>query len=249
MGENTRGIGVRYVATDDTLMRDIIGWDVLTWSTAIDYWDATLGATDAPLTCLEIGAGPGGPSLWLALKGHTVLCSNYQNAREQALPLHERYGVTDRITYEDIDAKNIPYENAFDLIVFKSVIGGVGSDGGVSQQQTMDALFRALKPGGMLLFAENIRGTIFHRAVRGLANRLRHASWYYVPYRQLRSMLKPFVDVDVHTTGVLAVFGVREWQRRALARADRAFVNAITPAGWRYMAYGRARKPAATLES
>ena len=117
---------------DDTLMRDIVGWDVRTWSTAVEFWDGELDSSE-PLQCMEIGAGPGGPSLWLALQGHTVLCTNFQNTRGQAEPLHKRYGVTG-VTYEDVDATRIPFENRFDLIIFKSVLGGVGSDLAAQQE-------------------------------------------------------------------------------------------------------------------
>jgi SAM-dependent methyltransferase len=232
------------VDADGTLMRDIVGWDVRTWSTAINYWERTLGDTDAPLTCLELGAGPGGPTLWLALRGHHVICSNWANTREQASPLHERYDVPGTIEYVDIDATSIPYENHFDLIVFKSVLGGVGSDGGLAQQKAMDQIVKALKPGGRLLFAENVRGTIIHRMIRAFANRARRAAWHYPSYTELRGLLSPFASRELRTTGVLAVFGVKESQRRALAGADQAVFNKITPARWRYMGYGTAVKAA-----
>lgn len=225
---------------DGTLMRDIVGWDVRTWATAIQFWDDELGEPSPPLECLELGAGPGGPSLWLALKGQRVVCSNWANTEADASPLHRRYDVTS-ISYEDIDAKSIPYENHFDLIVFKSVLGGVGSDGGASQREAMGHILKALKPGGRLLFAENIRGTIFHRMIRAFANRRRRASWYYMPLRELTALLGGFAEVRVHTTGATAVFGFTEGQRRALATLDRVLVP-ITPGRWRYMAYGVARK-------
>ena len=34
--------------------------------------------------------------------------------------------ISSLIIYQDIDATNIPYENYFDIIVFKSIIGGIG---------------------------------------------------------------------------------------------------------------------------
>lgn len=229
---------------DGTLMRDIVGWDVRTWSAAIGFWDRVLGSPDAALDCLELGAGPGGPSLWLALKGHRVVCSNRANTRAQASPLHERYELPGSIQYRDIDATSIPYENHFDVIVFKSVLGGVGSDGGAAQALAIAQIHKALKPGGRLLFAENVRGTVWHRIIRAFANRARRAAWRYVSYAELRTLLGVFAGHELHSTGVLAVFGFSEAQRTLLAAADERGFNRITPARWRYMGYGVAWKSA-----
>lgn len=223
----------------DLPVADIIGWDVRTWSKAVDYWNDVLPPGGPVLRCLEIGAGPGGPSLWLALRGHDVTCSNFENTRGQAGPLHERYGV-DTIRYEDIDANAIGYESEFDLIVFKSVLGGAGSSA-AQQRDILAGIQRALKPGGRLLFAENLRGTWLHRLARSIAYRFRGTSWRYPTRRELDSMLSVFDGHELRTTGVLALFGTTEGQRRALAAADEAVFNRL-PAGWRYVAFGSATK-------
>jgi SAM-dependent methyltransferase len=227
---------------DDALMHDIVGWDVRTWATAIQFWDDTLGESDRPLICLELGAGPGGPSLWLALKGHSVLCSNREWTEAHAGPLHARYPDAKGIRYEDIDVTAIPYENHFDVIVFKSVLGGVATAGADLPRQAIEQIMRALKPGGRLLFAENIRGTPLHRAARALAYRMRRSSWVFPSLAQIEALLGGFGHRDVRTTGVLAMFGVTEGQRRALAGADARVVNRATPRSWRYVSYGVATK-------
>ncbi|MBO9578037.1 MAG: class I SAM-dependent methyltransferase, partial [Microbacteriaceae bacterium] len=106
------------------LLADIVGWDVRTWGRAVSTWDAALAALPAgPLDVLEVGAGPGGPSLWLALKGHRVTTSNLDHTEALARPLHERYGVADRVTYVDLDlTAGSPFDAAFDVVVFKSVL-------------------------------------------------------------------------------------------------------------------------------
>jgi len=230
----------RPLERDSALVRDIVTWDVRTWSTAVVYWDRVLGTPEKPLRCLEIGAGPGGPSLWLALQGHDVLCTNWQATREQAAPLHDQYGVSDRIEYTDVDATAIPYENEFDLIVFKSVIGGVGDRD--AQDRAMEGIHRALKPGGRLLFAENLRGTVFHRLVRAIAYRVRGTSWRYVTVKELQPHLARYSSHDLRTTGFLAMFGLRERQRDTLAAADDAVFNRLLPRSWHYVSYGTAIK-------
>ena len=231
---------LRPLTPDGQLMRDIVTWDVRTWSKAVLFWEKALGKPEGPLRCLEIGAGPGGPSLWLALQGHDVLCTNWQNTEEQARPLHERYGVSGRIEYTDVDATRIPYENEFDLIVFKSVIGGVGDR--AAQDRAMAGVLRALKPGGRLIFAENLRGTWLHRLGRAIAYRLRRASWRYVTLSELRPHLAQYSQHELHTTGFAAVFGLTEGQRDALAIADQRVFNRITPGAWQYVSYGTAIK-------
>ena len=230
----------RPLERDGELIRDIASWDVRTWSTAILYWESVLGTPDRPLRCLEIGAGSGGPSLWLALQGHDVVCSNWQLSREHAAPLHDKYGVSDRIQYTDVDATHIPYENEFDLIVFKSVIGGVGSK--AAQDLAMDGILRALKPGGRLLFAENLRGTVLHRLARAIAYKVRGTSWRYVTLKELRPHLAKYSQHDIRTTGFLGMFGLSEPGRDALAAVDDAVFNRIVPGSWQYVSYGTAIK-------
>jgi SAM-dependent methyltransferase len=229
------------------LMRDIVSWDVRTWSKAVVFWEAVLSARGPgrPLRCLEIGAGSGGPSLWLALQGHDVLCTNWHAAEAHATPLHQRYLESGQIrpgqiTYLDVDATQIPFENEFDLVVFKSVIGGVGTKG--DQDRAMEGIRRALKPGGTLLFAENLRGTLLHRLVRTIAYRVRGTSWRYVTVKELEPHLARYARHDIRTTGFLSMFGLNEKQRDALAAADDRVFNRLVPTPWHYVSYGTATK-------
>jgi SAM-dependent methyltransferase len=223
-------------------MQDIVGWDVRTWSKAVDFWDARVAAAPPALRCLEIGAGPGGPSLWLALKGHDVVCSNNLTSEHRAAPLHRRHGVYERIEYRDIDATAIPYRDEFDIVVFKSVLGGVDSDGLVSQRKAIDEMRLSLKPGGRLLFAENLLATPLHRLARRVAWRSREGGWRFPAYRELNGLLQEFSRLELHTTGVGAMFGVNERYRRSLAAVDEALLNRLVPASWRYIAYGVATR-------
>jgi SAM-dependent methyltransferase len=219
-------------------MRDVVAWDVRTWSTAVLFWEAVL-PTGRTLRGLELGAGPGGPSLWLALRGNEVLCTNWKDTEAHARPLHERYGASG-ISYQDVDATDIPFENEFDVIVFKSVIGGVGTK--ADQDAAMRGIYRALKPGGTLLFAENLRATVLHRLARAIAYRVRGSSWRYVTLKELRPHLERYSSHEIRTTGFLAMFGWRESQRQALAAADERVFNRLVPRSWHYVSYGTATK-------
>ncbi|MFM9877404.1 MAG: class I SAM-dependent methyltransferase [Rhodoglobus sp.] len=221
---------------------DILGWDVSTWSPALAHWSAAIATQDRPLECLEIGAGPGGPSLWLASLGNNVVCSNVSNSAELARPLHSRYPAIEGIEYSDVDALHIPWVGRFDVIVLRSVLGGIHPADLPTLKLVIAEILVALKPGGRLLFAENVRGTVLHRLARAAAVGRRSGSLRYPSVAELRSILNGFSSSEIKTTGVLALFGIRESHRTALARADVALFNRLVPSTWRYVAYGSATK-------
>lgn len=228
------------MSIDDALMNDIVGWDVRTWSKAVRLWEQHVGAAPPVLRVLEVGAGPGGPSLWMHQLGHDVVCSNWENTRGQAEPLHDAHGVTG-IQYIDIDLNGeIPWTDHFDIVVFKSVLGGLGPNFS-SQRNAMSEIHKALKPGGRLFFAENLRGTWLHRFGRSIAYRLRRATWRFTTVDEMRDLLAQFESYEMHATGFLGVFGMSESQRRVLAGLDERGAGRV-PEGWRYVAYGIATK-------
>jgi 2-polyprenyl-3-methyl-5-hydroxy-6-metoxy-1,4-benzoquinol methylase len=104
------------------VLKDIIQWDVVSWSEILKYWEDNINWENVH-TCLELGGRKGGLSLWLALKGKQTVCSDISDAKENAKTLHSRYNINSLITYQDIDATAIPYEDYFDVVVFKSIIG------------------------------------------------------------------------------------------------------------------------------
>ncbi len=225
----------------ESLIRDIIQWDVKSWARALAYWEKNLGAVDT-LNGLELGGREGGLSLWLALKGVNMICSDLENTSNTAMPLHKKHGVTHLVRYEDIDATSIPYENYFDLIVFKSILGGVGrKDNTQARQQLFNQVYKALKPGGRLLFAENLAASPMHQKFRERFTGWGYY-WHYASANELKQYLSPFSTVDFHTTGFLATLGRNENQKRLLALADQWLFNYTTPASWKYIAYGTAVK-------
>jgi len=222
--------------------QDVLKWDVDNWSAALEYWRQNGGIERAPLECLEIGANEGGLSVWLASLGHRVACSDLERTEEHARPLVARCGLLDRVRFEDIDATAIPYKNAFDVVMFKSVLGGVGRNGNIAlQRQAIASMYRALRPGGRLLFAENLSGSRLHKFFRSNFVQWGNA-WRYVTIDEMLEFLRDFSDVTYSTTGVLGTFGRSEKQRRLLAGIDRAALNALTRPAWRYIIYGVATK-------
>ncbi len=222
-------------------IEDIIQWDVKNWSKALFHWDKSVNWSNVKHS-LELGGRQGGVSLWLAQKGKQVICSDLDGVQVTAQPLHQKHKVTEYITYQDIDACNIPYENHFDIIVFKSIIGGVGSnDNHEKQKEVFKQIHKALKPGGKLLYAENLIASPLHQQMRkrfiSWGNR-----WRYVSVSEMHDFLKDFNSYDLNTTGVLATFGRSEKQRKLLAQVDQWVFNHLCPKNWRYISYGVAEK-------
>ena len=68
---------------------DIVGWDIVNWSRALRFWDAHLGERGTSASCLELGSGAKGSlSLWLALRGNRVLCSDLGGVPEATRRTH-----------------------------------------------------------------------------------------------------------------------------------------------------------------
>ena len=108
---------------NNRLRKDIIEWDVRNWGTVIDFIKENHMDFKGKRV-LELGARNGGLGLYYALKGAKVVCSDLEGPTKDAHELHKRYGVSNSVEYEAIDATDIPdkYKGKFDYITFKSVI-------------------------------------------------------------------------------------------------------------------------------
>lgn len=226
--------------TDQQLLQDIISWDVYNWSRALDHWQQH-GDVDQPRQlCMELGSRCGGLSLWLALKGHEVICTDLHLPAEEAQEVHKKYQTGKLIRYEKADAANITYENTFDIIIFKSTLGGVSAKDNALKQQTLKSIHRALKPGGRLLFAENLEGSALHRFMRRRFVQWGR-EWNYLKFDELPALFGDYRIVRHETIGFLGTFGRTEKQRKWLGRLDR-FVEKLIPRSWRYIVMGVAQK-------
>ena len=91
------------------LYKDIVGWDVVNWGKFVDFI-YQLGFSINGKKVLDIGARDGGMSLLFALDGAEVVCSDLDGPTDDAAKLHQKYEVSDKITYAKIDATKIPKE-------------------------------------------------------------------------------------------------------------------------------------------
>lgn len=223
------------------IINDIVKWDIASWEKALLFWEKKIDKKDH-LKCLELGGHEGGLSLWLALQGHEVICSDIENVKIHSEPLHKKHNVSDKIKYQNIDATNIPYENHFDIVIFKSIVGGIGRGNNILiQQKVFEQINKALKPGGKLLFAENLKASILHQFLRKKFIKW-GSSWRYPTIQEMHLFLKNFKSYEIKTTGVIATFGKKESQKRMLSYIDKFILNNISMESWKYICYGIAEK-------
>ncbi len=215
-------------------LHDVIQWDVETWQRVLPHWRSVIEAS-SPHRALAVGERQGGLSLWLANQAIDVLCTDVEEFGPATRALHERYGVTQRIRYRTEDVSELSLDDSsFDLVIFKSVLGALGTR--ERQLRAVAEIHRVLRPGGALLFAENLRGTSVHGWLR--RRHVRWASgWRYLTYPDDLALFGAFGRVDTRTTGLLATLGRTEAQRDALAKLD-ALVCAWVPPRWHYVLYG-----------
>lgn len=223
------------------LIEDIVEWDIKNWSKALDYWSKNAKVDSGELDCLELGGRRGGPSLWLAMQGNNVICSDLESPEEQAKPLHEKYKCEDLVVYESINATDIPYENRFDIVIFKSILGGISGNGqNELKKKTIDEIYKSLKPGGKLLFAENLESSGLHRFMRKKFVNW-GSRWNYLKYSEINHVFDSFEVKNFETAGFFGAFGRTEKQRKFLSFFDEIF-KFIIPKSKRYIVFGIAEK-------
>ena len=233
---------IRSMANDKIMSVDIhefVEWDTVNWGKAIRFWEDKIEfKTD--YKCLELGSNRGGLSLWMGIKGMEVICSDLDNPQTNAEPMHnKREGLN--ISYEAINALEIPYENAFDIIVFKSVLGGASRGGSNENKQlVMDQIYKALKPGGKLLFAENLRASGLHRFFRSQFVKWGN-DWNYLQIPELKKLLKNFSRSSYQPAGFFGAFGRSEKQRQVLGKLDN-FIEKLFSKNQHYLVFGIAEK-------
>ncbi len=226
--------------------KDYIEWDVKNWSKALKYWQSMIDSDLKGKKCLELGGRRGGLSLWLAEKGAEVLCSDIENPLNEAKEFHDKYSFSGSISYQAIDATEIPYENEFDIIAFKSIIGGIARNKKDHMKtKVLKEIQKALKPGGKLLFAENLESSNLHQFLRKKFIRWGN-EWNYFKFAELNSLFSCFDSFNYKTQGFLGAFGRKEWQRSMLAFFDELIFNRIISKKNRYIVFGVAGKKTTT---
>ena len=218
-------------------------WDVMNWSMSLKFWQRHTQLDLSTVRALEIGAGDnGGLSLWLASLGATVICTDCETQLSNVQAFHRQFHVRGKIDYEVLDTLSINYSEQFDCILFKSVLGGIGNRKNVENQlNAVNQMHKALRPGGELLFAENMAGTQLHMALRRRFGAGRTA-WRYPSLDEIHRMLEPFESYKLKTCGFIGALGRNHLQGSILGGFDRAMFNWLIPSNARYIVFGIAQK-------
>ncbi|MGF1564568.1 MAG: class I SAM-dependent methyltransferase [Flavobacteriales bacterium] len=231
------------------IIDDVFEWDVRNWSKALELWLPALrecALKNAHPKAIDIGGRNGGLSLLAAVEGFDVLCTDLTHPRESAHPLHRKHKVDHRVAYAALDITDAaviePHSGAYDVVLFKSILGGIGrNDRADLQLKTLRNMRTLLKPGGVLCYAENLEGARLHRFFRHRFTRW-GKDWNYPSYPALGEMLNAAgFESQSAATGVLACFGRTEKQRNALGKVDQSLLNRAAPSRWKYIAYGVAK--------
>ncbi|MBI4722601.1 MAG: class I SAM-dependent methyltransferase [Candidatus Stahlbacteria bacterium] len=232
----------KLIKYNSQLYNDIIEWDIGTWKSALHLWDIILEENLSGGEALELGARNGGVTLYLALKGCNVICSDLMGIGEKAKILHRKYNITHLVGYAEIDATNIPYpDKHFDIVAFKSVLGGIGRENNKkSQQLAMSEIYRILKSGGLLLFAENLTGSKLHMLLRRRLIRW-GVSWRYISISEMQEFMTPFRFFKYSTSGFCTAFARTKMFSCALHLLD-IIIEPIVGKSNRYVVYGYAKK-------
>lgn len=209
-----------------TIKQDVCEWDVENWSRAIDIFEKVdLSINNSgKINVLDIGGRNGGLTLYWALKGANVVCSEIDEKNfDKAKELHRKYGVKDSIKYEVVNATDIKYDNYFDIITWKSVMGGVGYDNNYKNQKIMmEQCYKALKPGGMLMFVENLTGSKMHMFLRRKLRRWGNR-WRYVQLGEFEDLLDMYTIQYIETFGFLGILGRKRILNILLSGIDKIF--------------------------
>jgi ubiquinone/menaquinone biosynthesis C-methylase UbiE len=221
-----------------------VEWDVPTWSRAVLFWQKSIVEQRFSVkNGLEIGGRHGGLSWYFATQfGSTMCCTDTTPPSAQALSLHRDSGLQASISYAIADATCLPFEDqSFDFVVFKSVLGVIGAHGHTEAiPVALSEMHRVLRPGGVLFFAENLRGSQAHQMARKIFVPW-GSNWHYLTEHELVRLLAPFVRKKIRTTGFLSAFAPKPaWLKELLSRIDEYLL--FIPPSWRYVGYGFAVK-------
>lgn len=229
------------------LKQDIIEWDVQNWSHLIKLWQPVLDGLPRDSKVLAIGERNGGLSLWMALQGFHVVCTDRQGPTQQARELHRKYGVDDKITYSDFDLVNTQdFSTTYNIIIMKSVLGGLKEQYGdaasrtnAARKKAIDNIYKLLSPQGILLTADNLGGNIFLQLIKRLKNK--HSGWHYFSIQELNGLCKQFSSVSVESFGIIpSKFSVPILNKAAYI--INSFLWQLLPLNSAYIAFTIARK-------
>ena len=216
------------------IINDIFKWDVLTWSKALNSWQAIIKKNRFS-NGIELGANFGGGTLLLTKNGIKTVCSNVKPISEETKKIHLKHKVSQLINYEIIDARTINYpDNHFDIVFMKSTLGYFKSDS--DRIKVINEIHRILKSGGVFLFSENMRGSLLHFLARKLLVKWGN-KWNYFSVKEQNNLFSIFREKKIMYTGFFSAFFFKNKLLYSIfSRIDSLFE--FLPNEFKYVSYG-----------
>ena len=208
-----------------------INWDKTNWTRALNFLDENKTADFENKNVLELGGGEGSLSMWASHNGAKAICSDI--IKPGSLVLNKLY--KEKVRFEIIDAQDIPYENHFDFIIFKSLLGGIGRNNLFEKQiVVMEQIKKSLKKNGECLFIENMKGTILHQIYRNRYGAGKN-QWNYPSLNNFKNLSKNFSRTQFCSFGLLGSNRVLEklFRKNFDIKFDQVF-----PSSWHYIYAG-----------
>ncbi len=223
--------------------KDIIGWDINNWGESLNFFDKNIDYSTVKKV-LELGAfsKSGGYTLHFAEKKLNVICSGYYEPDEKLKSIHNRYNLKKYIKYRRIDASDIKCQEKFDIVCFKSMLGGIAGKWDKSKVAlVLDEIYKSLNKNGYLVFSENLYSTRVHNTFRRLS---KDDNWHYFKKDELNNLISDikFEIISQKTLGFLGCFGRNEYQRSFLSLFDRLFFNHFIPSEYHYILFSVLKK-------
>lgn len=214
----------------------VIEWDAHNWSKALPFWAPHLPGP--PAQVLTLGERHGGLTLWAARHGLEVTATDVHGVSDLGRRRHQEQGVAHLIHYADADASDLQFDDdTYDVVMFKSMLGALSTK--ARQRRAMREIHRVLRPGGLLLFAENTISTPLHQWFRSRWVPWSH-KWRYLDPRTDQDLFFDFEEIDSRMVGFVASLGRTEPQRRLLGKVDDG-VGRLVPDHLRYIQFAALR--------
>lgn len=202
------------IVFEENIINDIFEWDVYNYKKALLLWEKYINENNKNKVVLEIGARRGGLSLYFAMRGFgKIICTDIYNPETIARPIHNKYGFN-CIEYSALDIIKCHLKEKYDVITFKSVMGGVSkNDNNNNKVLMIENIYNALKSGGSLFFVENMEASTIHRYLRKKFTK--HGTyWNYLKMDELNFLFSKFKIFEYKTFGVIGCFGIKENYRK-----------------------------------
>ncbi len=98
-----------------------------------------------------------------------------------------------------------------------------------------------MKPGGALLFSENLSASKLHRLLRIKYGALKN-NWHYFSVNEMKELFQNYSSFNYNTFGFIGCFGRNEKQKEFLGRFDSTLFDKILNDDLHYIISGIAIK-------